>query len=237
MLRYKFDPRTLIFICLLTSSMILGGKDIKTQLYIFTALLLFTGLLRGFYNSFLKVIYKMRHLLVTIFILQLLFRHGGEVYFQYHFIQISEAGLLYAFSSLIRYSVIILGSIMLSAVSLNEYLDVFHYYHLPKDLSLTVTFCIQYLSSFSKQIKSISQVIRQRNLYSDQNIFRKIHILKEVSLPLLIKSLSEVQYKALALELKGISLNPVYQTNLKFKRPDYYIIGVWILFILCVICL
>ncbi|HPM01686.1 MAG TPA: energy-coupling factor transporter transmembrane component T [Candidatus Cloacimonadota bacterium] len=224
MLNHKSDPRTLIFICLVSSSVILLSQSLLVQFYSLLYLLAFTLFSKGYEKKIFTILYKMRHLLITILLIQLLFRQGGQVYWQYSVLQISEAGIRYSLSALMRYSGIISGSLLLSTISLNEFLEVFHYYRLPRDLSLTVTFCIQYLSSFSRQIKHISQIIRQRNLYEGKNLFGKLFILKEVSLPLLIKSLSEVQYKAIALELKGISLKPRFKTSLKFKTSDYLII-------------
>jgi len=43
-----------------------------------------------------------------------------------------------------------------------------------------------------------------------------------------VKSLSEVQYKAIALELKGVSLKPQFKTNLKLYLVDYLIILLFI---------
>ncbi|MDD3502021.1 MAG: energy-coupling factor transporter transmembrane component T, partial [Candidatus Cloacimonetes bacterium] len=224
MLGKKLDPRTLIFACIISTSLILINKSLVNQLFVFLILLLFTVVMGFIKKGVLQVLYKMRHLLISIFVMQLLFRRGGEIYYQLYFVQITEVGVSYALSSFLRYATIILSTIVLANVSLNEFLEVFQYYRLPRNLSLTVTFCIQYLTSFSKQIKHIAQIIKQRNIIADSKLSRKLHILKEVSLPLVVKSLSEVQYKAIALELKGVSLKPQFKTNLKFYFIDYLVI-------------
>ncbi|HPY97113.1 MAG TPA: energy-coupling factor transporter transmembrane component T [Candidatus Cloacimonadota bacterium] len=228
MLSKKLDPRTLIFACIISTSLILFNSSLIKQFCVFSLLLIFAVLMRFIKKSVGKVLYKMRHLIFTLFVMQLLFRHGGETYYQFSFIKITEAGVQYSLSSFLRYATIILSSIVLINVSLNEFLEVFQYYKLPRNLSLTVTFCIQYLTSFSRQIKHINQIIKQRNMLKNSRFKQKMLILKEVSLPLVVKSLSEVQYKAIALELKGVSLKPQFKTNLKFYLVDYLIILLFI---------
>lgn len=235
--KLRFDPRTIIIFCIVVSTIVLSVKSVFIQtatvlLEIFVAILL-----NSFSNNFTKLIYRFRHLILAVIVLQVLFRHGGEVYFSFYFIKITEVGLLYAYSSILRYAVIIVGSILLAKISLDEFLMVFHYYRMPRELSLTLTFGIQYLNTFSSQIQYIRQVIRQRKLLFGLSLINKIKLFKEIVLPMLIKSLSEVQYKAIALELKGISLKVKHKCTLKFKNADYMFFGMILIYLLMIVYL
>lgn len=220
----NLDPRSLILICIISSTAVLISHTLFTQFLVLLLLIAVILLTQSKQNQLFIILYKMRHLLVTILILQLLFRRGGEVYFAYSFIQITEFGLNYALSALIRYAVIIASSLLLAKIPLNHFMELFAIYHFPRELSLTISFCIQYLSVFSRQIKSITQISKQRNLYHHRSIFKKLMVLKELILPVLIKSMSQVQYKAIALELKGISLKTKVKKTLTMNPKDYAII-------------
>lgn len=226
----NLDPRTLILICIISSTAVLLSQSLLTQFMLL--LLLITAILmtQTKQNQLFIILYKMRHLLVTILVLQLLFRRGGEVYFAYSFIQITELGINYALSALIRYAVIIASSLLLAKIPLNHFMELFAIYRFPRELSLTISFCIQYLSIFSKQIKIITQISKQRNLYHHRSILKKIMVLKELILPVLIKSLSQVQYKAIALELKGISLKTKVTKTLRMNPQDYTILIIYAMF-------
>jgi len=216
----RLDPRSIILFCIMISSLVFscGSLYIKAGLFVLTLLcaLMFGLLNRGVFLLF----YRLRYLLISLLVLQVLFRKGGQVYWSFGILSITEAGIRYAFSSFLNYGVLISGSILLSSISLDKFFMVFRYYRLPSELTLTLSFGVQYINTFSGQISNIKQSIRQRNLMSGRNPIKKLKIIRELIIPVLVKSLSEVQYKAIALELKGISLKSKSRCSLRFRSRD-----------------
>jgi energy-coupling factor transporter transmembrane protein EcfT len=161
-----FHIKSLLLINIMLTSAILLSKSLFSSLLVFLTgllvLVLFYGLSK--LKRFFIALNKFKVIFITLVIFQLLLRRQGEVYFEYYFLKITEAGVFYAFSSLLRYLVIILSAVMLASASPYEMIKALRTWRLPEPVIIIVSFTIQFLRQLQVDFKILNQNLKKRNI-------------------------------------------------------------------------
>ncbi|RLC51372.1 MAG: hypothetical protein DRH79_06300, partial [Candidatus Cloacimonadota bacterium] len=90
-------------------------------------------------------------IIFTLMIFQILFRTGGEVIWQWKFLQISQVGLQYGVSSSLRLLLIVLVAGMLFDIPYYDYLLAFRAWKFPYEISFLVATVIHFIPIFGRQ--------------------------------------------------------------------------------------
>lgn len=230
----------------MTTSILLS-KNIFVSFLIFVSGLV---LMIAFYNlnklrNFLLVLKKFRMLFLTLVIFQLLTRSKGEIYYSFYFLRISSDGVFYAFSSLFRYLVILLSATMLGSASPYEMIKALRTMKIPEVIVILVSFTIQFLRQFQLDFKIIMQNLEKRNIhftFKDDNFInamkKRFEVISHLVIPVLGKTMSDIKYKVIAMELNAYGLKKAHIVNFRYircSRIDYLIIVLFCLFYVSVL--
>ena len=222
--RMKLNLRTLLVIVILITSLSVIYNNILTQ----TILILFSiALLFGINPSqhkYKRIIHRLKMLfkiVLTLMVFQVLFRHGGEIYWQYGIIKITSTGLNYGIASSMRFFIIIIIAGMLFDIPYYDYLLAFRAWLFPYEISFLVATVIHFIPIFTSQFQRSREALQLRGIE-----LRKIPLIKRFKayssllFPVLARAISEVRYRSISLELRAFRLYPtrtyLYESKLKW---------------------
>ena len=232
--RMKLNLRTLLIIVILITSLSVIYNNIITQ----TVLILFSiTLLLGINPSrhkFKRIMHRFKmifKIILTLMVFQILFRHGGETYWQFGIIKITSSGLNYGIASSLRFFIIIIIAGMLFDIPYYDYLLAFRAWRFPYEISFLVATVIHFIPIFSSQFKRSREALQLRGIE-----LRKIPLIKRFKayssllFPVLARAISEVRYRSISLELRAFRLYTtrtyLYESKLKWYDVTVQVAGV-----------
>jgi len=220
----KLNLRTILVLVLLTTSLSIIYQNLLMQMFLiaFTCFLyLITGMTRNKIFRTLHRLKKIGRIILTLMIFQILFRHGGEIYWEYGIIKITEVGLNYGMISSLRFLLIILIAGLLFDFPYYDYLLSFRSWKIPYEISFMVATMIHFIPIFSNQFQTSLEALNLRGI-SIRNIpiFKRLKIFAIIIFPVVAKAISNVKYRAISLELRGFRLYKdrtyLYESKLNF---------------------
>jgi len=178
-------------------------------------------------------------IIFTLMIFQVLFRTGGEVIWQWKFLQISEVGLQYGVSSSLRLLLIVLVAGMLFDIPYYDYLLAFRAWKFPYEISFLVATVIHFIPIFGRQFQRSREALFLRGIELGKlPIIKRFKAYTSLLFPVVARAISEVRYRAISLELRAFRLYPT-RTYLYLQKLNWYDwivqVGVVGIFVFCIL--
>lgn len=169
--------------------------------------------------------------ILSIFILQALFVKSGHLVLSIGFLHIYGGGVQIALAVTLRLLIILLSALYLAGLNLSDYLVSFKLLRLPEELALMTAMTITFIPLLSRQMASGRQQLILRGIDIGELPFRlKLLLYSKLVLPVLGRTLEDVKYHAVALEMRGFR-NGRKHTCHKLRKlalPDWLVIlGGW----------
>ncbi len=161
-------------------------------------------------------------IIFTLMIFQVLFRTGGEVIWQWKFLQISQVGLQYGVSSSLRLLLIVLVAGMLFDIPYYDYLLAFRAWKFPYEISFLVATVIHFIPIFGRQFQRSREALFLRGIELGKlPIIKRFKAYTSLLFPVVARAISEVRYRAISLELRAFRLYPT-RTYLYLQKLNWY---------------
>ena len=178
-------------------------------------------------------------IIFTLMIFQILFRTGGEVIWQWKFLQISQVGLQYGVSSSLRLLLIVLVAGMLFDIPYYDYLLAFRAWKFPYEISFLVATVIHFIPIFGRQFQRSREALFLRGIELGKlPIIKRFKAYTSLLFPVVARAISEVRYRAISLELRAFRLYPT-RTYLYLQKLNWYDwivqVGVVGIFVFCIL--
>lgn len=197
----KLHPMTMISIVVWVSTIAL----LSVNLAILTGLMFASALLcLANHRNPLRSLLRLFPLFLIVFILQILFRRGGESLWSYGCFSVTSEGLALATQVVLRLCIIYLSAVLLVNLQFNDYRNAFSLIRLPEELSFMVSFVIHILPLLSKRFKDAIILLRYRGLdIKRSSLTMRLRIYRVIVLSVLAGLVHNVRWQAIALELRG----------------------------------
>lgn len=234
--------RTIILMvsAITTLSVIHNTIIMQTLLLLFSILLLI--IIKPSKHRFKRLIHRIKMILrviLTLMIFQILFRLGGETYWQFGLIKITSLGLHYGISSSLRILLIVLIAGLLLDIPFYDYILAFRSWKIPYEISFLVASVIHFIPIFQKQFTLSKEALNLRGIeLSVLPLLKRFKLFLELVFPVIAKAVSEVKYRSISLELRAFRLYPerTYLYKSKLKYYDIIIqIGILLAFIIIIL--
>ncbi|HHD82912.1 MAG TPA: hypothetical protein ENK92_02280 [Bacteroidetes bacterium] len=223
------NTRTYLVISIIISSLSLILHNIVHLLILFGVSIVLVFVLNPTKKRFTLLWKRLRFLLILIiflFIMQMLFRHDGNVFFHWKFITLYSEGMLIAFNVSIRLLILLLIVSLLFDIPYYNFILALHGWKFPYEICLMIASTFYFVRMFGDQLK----ITKEQLLFREIN-FRKIHLFikfpafSAIIFPVLAYAIHTVRYRAIALDIKGFRLYPnrTYYISQKLKWFDYII--------------
>lgn len=209
---HRMDPRFKIVMTLLFIAMLFMGQ----HLYSLTFGILFCLLALAFSKISVRLIWKsVRPLLPILLItgvLELFFLDGGDVYFKWHFLQITEDGVKTAILMVVRIVVLLVGSSLLtyttSPIALTDaierLLSPLRRLHVPVHFfAMMMTIALRFIPTLLEETDKIMTAQKARGAsFSDGNLMQRAKALVPILVPLFVSAFRRAEELATAMECR-----------------------------------
>jgi len=240
----KLNLRTILILVVLTTSLSVIYQELVMQccLILFSCLLyILSGVSRTTMNRTLHRLRKLGQIIFTVMIFQILFRQGGEVYWQYGFIKITSLGVSYGIISSLRFFLIIIVAGLLFDFPYYDYLLSFKSWKLPYEISFMVASIIHFIPIFARQFDTSLEALSLRGIsFRKLALFKRIRMFNTLIFPVVAKAIANVRYRAISLELRGFRLynarTYLYSAKLSLIDQVIQITGVVIFILILLLC-
>ena len=175
-------------------------------------------------HRFNRLMHRMKMILrvvISLMVFQILFRHGGEIIWQFGIIKITSLGVNYGVSSSLRLMLIVMIAGLLLDIPYYDYILAFRSWKIPYEISFLVASVIHFIPIFHKQFITSREALNLRGIeISTSPLHKRFKIFSALVFPVIARAISEVKYRSISLELRAFRLYPertfIYQAKLKW---------------------
>jgi energy-coupling factor transport system permease protein len=221
------NTRTVIIISVALSSIAVFRQNIGAQLFVMGSALLLLLLQNERKLLFAKLAGRFRHFwqaILIIAVIQIVFRREGDVLWSLYLFRITDAGVFFGITVAMRLINLILVAGLLFSISSADYLLAFKAWRFPYEISFLITTVIRFIPDYYRLFIAYRETIYLRNINLKKlSVKNKLSVLISMLIPVLTTNLTEVKYRAIALDLKGFRLYPhrTYLYDKKLGTADY----------------
>lgn len=152
----------------------------------------------------LRGLKKILWLLVSVSIIQILFRRGGSILFTLGPCAIHSAAVNYSLMISLRLMVIYLCGKSLTKLDFSAYRSAFSKIHLPEELSFMISYMVHLIPELGARFKDQTAELKERGLQiSKMKLKAKLTVYKILALSSLADIILQSGEQAIALELRG----------------------------------
>ncbi|MCD6579947.1 hypothetical protein J7L48_10780 [bacterium] len=218
---------------LILSIFIFYNETLTFALIFLSILILFSFIFKGKISKkfFLTMLYSS----LIIFIIQIIFRKGNTLLFQYHFISIYKESIIIG----INVAFVMISMVFIMAILQSLDSEVIFYSiekcRITKFLTIPLYASYRFLPVISHQIKVMRFYALIRIKRSNKGFWQTLKIYKNLLVPLFVSIYKRIYFMSISVERKGISKNAQYFE----KKKDKFNMGsfIYLVLILLVIAL
>lgn len=236
---HRLDPRAKLLASFYFIGIIFLANNWQTYLFLFAFTMATIALSKIKYKFFINGVKPLIWLILFTVVLQVLFSRGGEVYFEWGPIVISQFGLLNGVFIFCRFVLIIFMSTLLTLTTAPLALtDAIEFLLRPlnvvkfpvHEIALMLSIALRFVPTLMDETEKIMNAQRARGVdFGEGNVFQQMKSIVPLLVPLFVSSFNRAEELATAMEARG------YQGGegrtkyrlLKWKRNDTIVILVY----------
>ncbi|ANZ99034.1 MULTISPECIES: energy-coupling factor transporter transmembrane component T family protein [Carnobacterium] len=236
---HRLDPRAKLLASFYFIGIIFLANNWQTYLFLFAFTMATIALSKIKYKFFINGVKPLIWLILFTVVLQVLFSRGGEVYFEWGPIVISQFGLLNGVFIFCRFVLIIFMSTLLTLTTAPLALtDAIEFLLRPlnvvkfpvHEIALMLSIALRFVPTLMDETEKIMNAQRARGVdFGEGNVFQQMKSIVPLLVPLFVSSFNRAEELATAMEARG------YQGGegrtkyrlLKWKRNDTLVILVY----------
>lgn len=237
---HRLDPRAKLLASFYFIGIIFLANNWQTYLFLFAFTMATIALSKIKYKFFINGVKPLIWLILFTVVLQVLFSRGGEVYFEWGPIVISQFGLLNGVFIFCRFVLIIFMSTLLTLTTAPLALtDAIEFLLRPlnvvkfpvHEIALMLSIALRFVPTLMDETEKIMNAQRARGVdFGEGNVFQQMKSIVPLLVPLFVSSFNRAEELATAMEARG------YQGGegrtkyrlLKWKRNDTLVILVYV---------
>lgn len=210
---HQLDPRVKLLGSIYFIFLLFVANNWQAYLFLAVFILVSIKLSKIDIGFFLRGLKPLLWLIIFTVSLQLLFSRGGEVYFTFGPIAISQFGLINAALIFCRFVLIIFMSTLLTLTTIPlELTDAiefmlypFKYVKLPvHEIALMISIALRFVPTLMDETTKIMNAQRARGVeFGEGNIFQQMKAIIPLLIPLFVSSFNRAEELATAMEARG----------------------------------
>lgn len=240
MSKYKPDPRTLLCIVAILSSLSVITKHLVVQII----LLMIVGILYYIFNlsaiSVFKKIKKMIPIIIFVSLAQSLFVTGESLLTLYSFTLITYEGLVAGFMTFFRLVIIIASAVLFTLTNENDMIHALTLLKVPYEIGVMSMIGLRFLPNFYQEFALCMESFELKGIsFKKQSLSKKIKLIQLFVTPVLVRTILKAKRLAMSMDLKGFKAYP-NKTNirtLKFAYIDTLIMSMFVVVLFAVVIL
>lgn len=230
MKNYNLDPRTKLVMVLVISTLAIIYNDLLKLAVLLILAIIIAIALKSDLISILKRIKKLILLMLAItFIQSITSKTGNTVFSMGGFILITDHGLIRALEFILRISIIIISSVIITTSNSRELVQALVQMKVPYEIAFMVSIAIRFLPILRDEMVDTIIALQLRGVDLRKIKFKeKIKIYKYLLLPITTNSILKAKELAIAMEMRGFRAYPQRTSFLvlEMRMMDYIIISI-----------
>ncbi|MCD8090434.1 MAG: energy-coupling factor transporter transmembrane protein EcfT [Clostridiales bacterium] len=194
------------------------------------------------FKLLLKGLKGVLFLIIFTVLLNVFFTSDGTIYFKAGFICITDKGLISAAKIMVRLSVLIMMSSILTltttylalADAIESFLTPLKRFRVPAhDIAMMITIALRFVPTLFDELEKIKLAQMSRGASCDEgNIIQKAKSMIPLLIPLFVSSFRTADNLAMAMEARCYrgDIGRTKYNRLKYKKDDYILLGAGVLF-------
>ncbi len=235
------DPRTKLVIVMILSSLALIYNDLLILFSILFLSIIIAVLMK---SNLLNVVFKLRKLLGLLFaiaiIQSILMKTGLPIISIGDFTLITDYGIERAIEFVLRISIIMTSSAIITTSSSREIVQALIQLKIPYEIAFMVSIAARFFPLFMDEMKDMIIAIQLRGLDLKKiKLIQKMKVYKYILMPIIINSFLKAKDLSATMEMRGLRAYP-YRSSylvLKMEVRDYLIITLSIIGTIIIIIL
>lgn len=201
----KLHPLSHILICLALSSLVFACGKLYILCLILGISLLYSTLRKAYgIRKSLLTLWKSLPFVLSVAVLQLIFRREGDMLWSYSILGITEGALYWAGLISLRFLTVILCAKALSRSSFPEFQAAFAFLRLPEEFAFMLSYGVQLIPAFGTMLKGFMRSLRLRGIEPAKLPWSKrLQVYRTLAVSALAGIVTNSQSSAIALELRG----------------------------------
>lgn len=236
---HRLDPRAKLLASFYFIGIIFLANNWQTYLFLFAFTMATIALSKIKYKFFINGVKPLIWLILFTVVLQVLFSRGGEVYFEWGPIVISQFGLLNGVFIFCRFVLIIFMSTLLTLTTAPLALtDAIEFLLRPlnvvkfpvHEIALMLSIALRFVPTLMDETEKIMNAQRARGVdFGEGNVFQQMKSIVPLLVPLFVSSFNRAEELATAMEARGYrgGEGRTKYRLLKWKRNDTLVILVY----------
>lgn len=220
------NVRTLILIVLVLSSFSVLFQNVRAQLVIFALTLFLLFFTSSFYRNKYRILHRLGRLIpviLSVSLLQTVFRQTGDELFRIFFISITYDGIINSLIVSLRLVNILLIAVILLKVPYYDFILALSKWKIPYEISFMIASSINFVSIFSKIFDQARETLLVRGIdISSLPVLTRLKAYNTIVFPVLASALHNIKYRAIYLEMRSFRLynTRTFLYNSKLSRLD-----------------
>jgi len=200
-----WHPLLHVFICLVLSCLaFMGSEPVKLSMLWFSSFIYAAFRVKAGATGLVKTHWRSLPLLLSLALVQLLFRRQGDLLWQFGIISLSREGANYLAVLSLRLLIVILSAKALAVLDFKEFSTAFHSLRLPEEFSFMLSYAVHLVPSLLSSWKGYFQSLKLRGIAINKlSIPNRLKIYKVLALSSLAALIKNSEGQAIALELRG----------------------------------
>lgn len=210
---HRLDPRAKLLASFYFIGIIFLANNWQTYLFLFAFTMATIALSKIKYKFFINGVKPLIWLILFTVVLQVLFSRGGEVYFEWGPIVISQFGLLNGVFIFCRFVLIIFMSTLLTLTTAPLALtDAIEFLLRPlnvvkfpvHEIALMLSIALRFVPTLMDETEKIMNAQRARGVdFGEGNVFQQMKSIVPLLVPLFVSSFNRAEELATAMEARG----------------------------------
>ncbi|HOD18002.1 MAG TPA: energy-coupling factor transporter transmembrane component T [Candidatus Cloacimonadota bacterium] len=175
-----------------------------------------------------KSIFHFLPVVISIFLLQVIFTRKGTAIFSYGILKITREGLNTSVRVSLRLLILLLAGAWLWHLSTRDFRQAFRTLHIPETITVMLMLTLRFLPMLSEKIKQSLLQLRLRGIImKDISYGKRLIVYKSLMLTILGWTLRELDFQAIALDARGFrngQKHTFYQQR-NLAATDFLVIG------------
>lgn len=229
MKRKHHDPRTKLVIVSILSTL---GLIYNTPIVLLGILGVSTVIAFAMGSDLKHTIIKLKKLIFVmfaiVFVQSVFTKNGNPIFSIGDYILITDYGIMKSLEFILRISIIIVSSVIITTSSSREIVQGLIQMRIPYEISFMVSIAVRFLPVFKEEMVDMIIAIQLRGVDLKRLRFKdKIKVYRYIFLPMVMNSILKARELSASMEMRGFRAYPERTSFrvLKMEISDYVIIG------------
>ena len=224
----KLDPRTLLWVVAIISTITVLTHSLLVQLLLFCGLIILLIVSKISLKKSFNRIKKMIPIILFVVLAQSIFTPGDPVFEIYDVAIVSEQGLIAGAMTMFRLFILAASALLFTLTTESDMIHALSLLKIPDEIAFMSLIALRFLPDYVKEFRLCLESFELRGVnIQEASLKQKAMMMQTFVTPVLIRSLLKAKRLAMSMELRGFNAQPTRTSlcELSLTTKDKLVMG------------